>query len=63
MVDFVEMFGRVFVLGGIAATNVAALQAKPQVDPAIAHPHTFFADMRVSICDLDGIEMTAFLCH
>src|SRR5688572_15399806 len=33
------VFGRVFVLRRIAATHVTALQAKPKVDPAVAHLH------------------------
>jgi hypothetical protein len=31
------------VLGRIAASNVTAFQAKPEVDPAVAHLQAFFA--------------------
>jgi len=43
----VEMFRCVLVLGGIATPNVAALAAKPQVHPIIAHFQTFFTSLCV----------------
>jgi hypothetical protein len=43
----VEMFRCVLVLGRIATPNVAALAAKPQVHPIIAHFQTFFASLCV----------------
>ena len=47
MVGRVEMFRCVLVLGGIATPNVAALAAKPQVHPIIAHFQTFFTSLCV----------------
>jgi hypothetical protein len=43
MGGLVKMLGGVLVLRGIAAAHVTALEAKPQVDPGIAHFQTFFA--------------------
>jgi hypothetical protein len=37
MFGLVEVFGGVFVFGGIAATDVSADEALPQMDPGIAH--------------------------
>jgi hypothetical protein len=43
MLGLMEVFGSVLVLGRVAATNVAADQTFPQVDPGIAHLQTFLA--------------------
>ena len=32
-----EMFGGVFIFGGIAAADVAALQTEPKMNPGVAH--------------------------
>jgi len=47
MLGRVEMFRRMLVLGRIATPNMAALAAKPQVHPIIAHFQTFFASLCV----------------
>jgi len=39
----VKMFRCVLVFGRIAASDMAALAAKPQVNPTIAHLQAFFA--------------------
>jgi hypothetical protein len=46
-----KMFGGVFVFGGIAAADVAALEAQAQVDPGVAHFQALFAAAGVG---LDG---------
>src|SRR5580698_5098945 len=45
MSDMVEVLGRMLVLRGIAATDMAAYHAQTQVNPGIAHFHALFADM------------------
>jgi hypothetical protein len=37
VLGLMEVFGGVFVLGGITAADVAALEAQAQVDPSVAH--------------------------
>jgi hypothetical protein len=62
MLCAMKMFGCVLVLGGIAASDVSAFKAEPQVDPGIALFYAFFANMRFRACDPDLTEMRA-LCH
>jgi hypothetical protein len=50
-----EMLGGVLVFRGITATNVAADEAKPQVDPSVTQFHALFADVSVRVLDLDLI--------
>ena len=57
------MLGGVLVLRGIATTHVAADEAKPQVDPPVAHLHTLFADVSVRAFDLDLVQMSAIFSH
>jgi hypothetical protein len=56
-----KVFGRVFVLGGIAAADVPATQAQAQVDPGIANLKTVFAStgVRFDVANLIGVG-TAF---
>jgi hypothetical protein len=63
MLTLVEVFGRMFILGGITATNVSALQAKSQVDPRVSHFDAFFADVLVRGFDLYLVEMGACSGH
>ena len=42
-----EVLRRVFILGGIAATDVAAVHAQPEMHPLVARFQTLFAAMRV----------------
>jgi len=58
-----EMFGGVLVLRGIATTHVAADEAKPQVDPSVSQLHALFADMSVSVLDLNLVQMSAVFSH
>jgi hypothetical protein len=60
MVDVMEVFGGVFVLGGIAATHKAARHAHAQVNPRIADLHAIFTDVRIGRGDFDLIQMLAF---
>jgi hypothetical protein len=55
MVDVMEVFGGVFVLGGIAATHMAARHAHAKVNPRIADLHAIFTDVRVGRGDFDLI--------
>jgi hypothetical protein len=58
MLGGMKMFGGVFVLGGIAATDVPALAAKPQVDPAVTHLEALFAalGMWLNFLDMSGVR-------
>jgi hypothetical protein len=49
-----EVFGRVFVLGGIAAADMPASHAQTQMNPLIAHLQTLLAPVgeRLDILDL-----------
>ena len=53
----VEVFGRVLVLGRIAAADMPADHAQTQMYPRVADLYTLFADVRVSSLDFDLIEM------
>jgi hypothetical protein len=55
----VEVFGGVLVFGGIAATDVAADQTEPQVDPVVADLKTLFATVGVRVDFPDLIQMGA----
>ncbi|GGS93341.1 hypothetical protein GCM10010156_59500 [Planobispora rosea] len=51
---------RMPVLGGIAAADMAARQAQPQVDPEITDCETVFAAVRARGHPLDLVEVCAF---
>jgi hypothetical protein len=57
----VEVLGGVFVFRRVAATDMAALQAQPQVHPAVTHLQTLFAALGVRRDLLDLVEMLAGL--
>ena len=59
MVGCLEVFGRVFVLGGIAAPDVSSRQAQPQVDPPVTQFDAFWANVLVGSPNLDLIHMLA----
>jgi hypothetical protein len=63
MLAMVKVFGRVFVLGRIAAAHTPADHAQTQVNPGIAHFHALFADTRIGGPDFDLIQMFAFRGH
>jgi hypothetical protein len=58
-----EMLGRMFVLGGIAATHMAALQAQPQMYPGISKFDALRADVCLGVGDFDLVEMSTVFCH
>jgi hypothetical protein len=55
----VEVFGGVFVLGGIAAANVSAFEAETKVDPGVTHFQALFATVGVGIDLVDVREVCA----
>jgi len=57
----VEVLGGVFVFRRVAATHMAALQAQPQVHPAVTHLQALFAALGVRSDLLDLVEMLAGL--
>lgn len=57
----VEVLGGVFVFRRVAATDMAALQAQPQVHPAVTRLQTLFAALGVRSDLLDLVEMLAGL--
>ena len=52
-----EVLRRVFILGGIAATDVATAQAQPEMHPLVTGFQTLFAAVRVRNDLLDLGEM------
>jgi hypothetical protein len=63
MMHSVEVFGRMFVLGRVAAADMTALQAEPQMDPGVAHLDALRANVSIGFGDLDGVEMIALVRH
>ena len=63
MLQFVEMFGRVLVLRGVATAHVPARQTQAQMDPGITCLNAFFANMLVGILNFDLVEMGALIRH
>ncbi len=54
-----EVFGRVLVLGVIAAADVAAAHTQPQVYPRIAELETFLTDLATRRRNLHLVKMCA----
>jgi|SRR6516162_11223152 hypothetical protein len=54
-----EVFGGVFVFGGIAAADVSAFKAKAKMNPGVAHSQTFFATIGVRGDFVDMRKMRA----
>jgi hypothetical protein len=63
MLRLMEVFGRVLILGRVAATHVATNQAQAQVNPSVPHLHALLTDMYVGFGDLDLFQVSAFFCH
>ncbi len=64
MIGRMEMFSRVFILRLVAAADVSARFAQPQVQPVIARFQTFLAAFgRVRRGVFYLVEMRAFVCH
>ncbi len=59
----VKMFSRVFVLGRIAAADMAADQADAQMHPAITRIQAIFAALRAWRHLLYLVKMRTFGCH
>src|SRR3981189_310635 len=60
---FVKVFGGVFVLGRVAAADVAADEAHAQMDPGIAELYAILTNMLVRFSYFDLIKMGTFFCH
>ena len=58
-----EMFGGMFVLGGIATAYMAAFEAEAEMNPTVAHLYAFFAHVDVCLLDFDGIQMRTGFWH
>src|ERR1700685_3145580 len=56
-----KMLGGMLVLGGIAAPDVAADQAHPQMDPRVSHLQTFFAAICAWLHFLDFFDVRTFI--
>jgi hypothetical protein len=63
MVRFVEMLGRMLVLGRVATANVSASEAKAQVNPRVARLGTVLTDMLIRFSDFDLIEVGTIFWH
>lgn len=59
MAGCMKMLRSVFVLGGIAASDVTTGEAHSQMDPAVIHFYTFFADNGAWFHVADLIKMGA----
>ena len=55
----VEVLGGMFVFRGVAATDMAALQAQPQVHPGVTHLQALLAALGVRCDLLDLVQMLA----
>jgi hypothetical protein len=63
MLRFVEMLGRVLVLGRVAAANVPATETQTQVNPRIASLRALLTHVFTGFSDFDLIKVGAFFCH
>jgi hypothetical protein len=59
----VKVFSGMFVLGRVAAADIAAAKAHAQVDPGIAELNAILTNMLVRFSYFDLIKVSAFLCH
>jgi hypothetical protein len=63
MVSFVKMLGCMLVFGRVATAHLPANKAQAEVDPLIAHLHTFLADMLFGLSNFDLIKVGTFFRH
>jgi hypothetical protein len=63
MLRFVEMFGRMLVLGRVATANVPASEAKTQVNPRVAGLGTVLTHMFVGFSYFNLIKVRAIFWH
>jgi hypothetical protein len=59
VLDRVKVLRGVLVLRGIAATNISADHAEPQMNPRVAHFYAFFAYVNFRLPNFDLIHMRA----
>jgi hypothetical protein len=59
MFRVMEVFGRMFVLGGIAAANMSTNQTQAQMHPAISNLKTFLAALSAGGDVANFFHMTA----
>src|SRR5712691_6239442 len=57
MLASVKMLGGVFVLGGIATSDVATRETHSQVDPLVTHLQAFFAAVGTGLYVLDFLNV------
>jgi hypothetical protein len=59
-----KMLGGVLVFGTVAAADVAALLAEPEMDPGVAHFEAFFAavNFRFNVANLIGVRTDVSHC-
>jgi hypothetical protein len=60
---FVEMLGRMLVLGRVATANVSATEAKTKVNPRVARLGTVLTHMFIGFSYLDLIKVGAIFWH
>lgn len=58
-----KVLGRVFVLGTVAAANVAAVQTHAQMNPSVAGFQALFTALGVGPDVANRIEVHALLSH
>lgn len=63
MLSFVKMLGCMLVFGRVATANLPANKAQAEVDPLIAHLHTFLTDMLFGLSNFDLIKMGTLFRH
>jgi hypothetical protein len=63
MLGSMKMFGSVFVFGGIAAADVAAGEAHPQMDPGVSRLQTFLATVCARCHVLDFLDVRTGFLH
>jgi hypothetical protein len=63
MLRFVEMLGRMLILGRVATANVPAGEAKTEVDPRVARFGTVLTHMFIGFSDFDLIKVGAIFWH
>ena len=60
VIRFVEVFCRVLVLRGVAATHVTTRHTEPQMNPRITHLQTFLASAGVRFDVLNLVDVLAY---
>ncbi|MHB1958811.1 MAG: hypothetical protein ACYCO5_07240 [Acidobacteriaceae bacterium] len=58
-----KMFGRVFILGGVAAADVAALQTEAKMDPIVADLQALLTALRGAWSDIADLIEVGALFH